>query len=68
MIPAFVYMYLMNPFDIEWYWNNINLFAAYGCKLKNLVWIPRVWYWRGFNYRPRRLFLLRGGKVLKIEH
>ena len=33
MIPEFVYMYLMNPLDVQWYWNNINLIAAYGCIL-----------------------------------
>ncbi len=28
-IPLFVYIYLMNPLNLEWYWNNISLALAY---------------------------------------
>lgn len=26
-----------------------------------------MWYWRSFNYKIRKMSLLRGGKVVKIE-
>ena len=28
-IPLFVYIYLMNPLNLDWYWNNISLALAY---------------------------------------
>ena len=33
----------------------------------NFLWLPRMWYFRSLQYKIRRLSLLRGGKVLKIE-
>lgn len=26
-----------------------------------------MWYWRSLNYKVRKMSLLRGGKVIKIE-
>ena len=46
--------------ELEWYWNNVNLFLA------STLWIPRSWYWSDFKYKIERLSLLRGGKVLKV--
>ena len=35
-IPIFLYAYLMNPLDLEWYWNNVSLaFAWSGIVLFN---------------------------------
>ena len=31
------------------------------------AFIPRTWYYSDFKYYPNRLWLLRGGRVLKIE-
>jgi len=28
-IPIFLYAYLMNPLDLEWYWNNVSLALAW---------------------------------------
>jgi len=61
MIPASLWMWIYNPLDLEWYWNNGFLF------LMNFLWIPRMWYWRSLHYKIRRLYLLRGGKVAKFE-
>ena len=53
--------YVLNPFDLAWYWCSFSLYAA-----PALV-IPRIWYFADFKYHPRKVFLLRGGKVLKVE-
>lgn len=39
-------------------------FALYG---SIFLAIPRTWYFSDFKYTPMRLFLLRGGRVLKVE-
>ena len=61
LIPASIWMYLYNPFELHWGFN--NLFGYLACTL----WIPRVWYFRSLQYKVHRLSLLRGGKVLKVE-
>lgn len=32
-----------------------------------MTWVPRMWYWRSLTYKVRKVSLLRGGKVVKIE-
>lgn len=53
--------YVLNPFDLAWYWLSFGLYGA-----PTLV-VPRIWYVADFKYCPRKFFLLRGGKVLKVE-
>jgi hypothetical protein len=53
--------YVLNPFELAWYWCSFGLYAA------PALTIPRIWYLADFKYSPRRLYLLRGGKVLKVE-
>ena len=52
---------MLNPFELAWYWCSFGLYAA------PALTIPRIWYFADFKYHPRKLFLLRGGKVLKVE-
>jgi len=59
--PLLLFNFIYNPLDLDWYWNNLNVFAL------SLIWVPRMWYWRSLNYKVRKLSLLRGGKVLKVE-
>ncbi len=61
LIPASIWMYLYNPLDLHWSFNNI--FGYLACTL----WIPRVWYFNSLQYKVHRMYLLRGGKVLKVE-
>lgn len=61
LIPIGILNYVLNPFDLAWYWCSFSLYAA-----PALV-IPRIWYFADFKYHPRKIFLLRGGKVLKVE-
>jgi hypothetical protein len=61
LIPLAIWNWVYNPLDWSWEWVNMNLIAV------NLLWIPRMWYLRSLQYKIRRLWLLRGGKVAKIE-
>lgn len=61
LIPIGILNYVLNPFDLAWYWCSFSLYAA-----PALV-IPRIWYFADFKYYPRKVFLLKGGKVLKVE-
>lgn len=44
-----------------WYWTS---FGLYGCLALS---IPRIWYFAEFKWYPMKIFLLRGGRVLKVE-
>ena len=60
-IPAFLYMYFVNPLHLPY-----NL--SYGFILAGVfACFPRVWHVYSFNRRIEKLSLLRGGKVLKFE-
>ncbi|KAM3137132.1 hypothetical protein pb186bvf_010702 [Paramecium bursaria] len=61
MMPLGVYMWFVNPFDLVWTLNNIFVYSIL------VLWIPRMWYFRDLQYKVHRLYLLRGGKVAKIE-
>jgi len=60
-IPICAFMWYVNPFNIPWNWNYLNIFAMAS------LWWPRVWYWAFVKYHPRRMWLLRGGRYIKIE-
>lgn len=60
-IPVCIWLWFNNPVDVAWYWNNVFLFAPFA------LWCPRMWYYRSLQYRICRMYLLRGGKVLKLE-
>ena len=60
-IPLAILNYVLNPLDLIWYWNSFFLYFT------PFVLCSRTWYWRDFMYHPHKLFLLRGGRVLKVE-
>lgn len=60
-IPLCLWGFIENPFDLSWYWNYLNLAAL------NLLWMPRAWYFYSLQNRVRKMWLLRGGKYLKVE-
>lgn len=60
-IPLAMFLWYVNPFMLAWHFNQINIVAI--CTL----WWPRIWYLTSFKYRPRRMWLLRGGRYVKIE-
>lgn len=47
--------------------HSIGFYVLYVYFYFTLVAAPRVWYFHDFQYFPRRIYLLRGGKVLKVE-
>ena len=53
--------YVLNPFDMVWYWGSFFLYFSPG------LIIPRIWYFASFKWHPNKIFLLRGGRVLKVE-
>eukprot|EP00178_Gracilaria_changii_P012889 TRINITY_DN36302_c0_g1_i1.p1 TRINITY_DN36302_c0_g1~~TRINITY_DN36302_c0_g1_i1.p1 ORF type:complete len:136 (+),score=6.38 TRINITY_DN36302_c0_g1_i1:280-687(+) len=53
--------YVLNPLDLVWYWNSFFLYFT------PFVLCSRIWYWRDFVYYPNKMFLLRGGRVLRVE-
>jgi hypothetical protein len=60
-VPLAFLNYVLNPFDLVWYWNSFFLYFT------PFVYCARIWYWRDFAYHPNRLYLLRGGRVLRVE-
>jgi hypothetical protein len=60
-IPLTMWLWYVNPLELAWYYNHINLV------LMNVLWIPRLWYFRSLQYRIHRMWLLRGGKAVKFE-
>lgn len=60
-IPTCFWMFYMNPLDLAWQYNYINLL------LVNVLWIPRLWYLKGLQHRVVKMSMLRGGKAVKIE-
>lgn len=51
----------MNPFDLIWYWNSFGLYFS------TFLVIPRIWYIFDYKFKPQRISLLRGGRIMKIE-
>lgn len=60
-IPLSIWAFIYNPFEMTK--NEVNMLLV----LPNIAWIPRMWYWRSLQYKICKLYLLRGGKVAKIE-
>jgi len=61
LIPAALWMFYMNPLDLYWTYNYLNLVAV------NVLWIPRLWYFKSLQHRIVKMSLLRGGKAVKVE-
>jgi hypothetical protein len=61
-LPFNLYMYLVNPFS--WLWQSNNYFAW----LSIASFYPYVEYYYSLRYFIHKIHLLRGGRVLKIEH
>ena len=61
LIPLAFFMFLMNPLELTWFINFMNIPAMV------LLTYPRVWHLWSFGYRVKKMFLMRGGKVVKIE-
>ena len=61
LIPLCLLGFFYHPFEISYYTNECLLI------LPMFLCAPRLWYLENFKNYVRRLWLLRGGKVLKVE-
>lgn len=52
---------MLNPLDMVWHWASMAMYGSLA------LTIPRIWYFSDFKWTPMRLYLLRGGRVLKVE-
>ena len=60
-IPLAILNYVLNPFDMVWYWTSMGMYGSLA------LTIPRIWYFSDFKWYPQKVFLLRGGRVLRVE-
>lgn len=61
MIPLSWYVFALNPLGWNWQVTTVLLyfFNAY-------AWVPHVMYWRHIEKKIHQLYLLRGGKYVRI--
>jgi len=61
LIPLSWYLFFVNPFSMSWQFT-LGVFYVTNA----LAWIPHVLYWKHLDKKIHMLFLLRGGKYLRI--
>lgn len=61
MIPLAFYAFFVNPFGWSW---QVTSFLLYG--FSAFGWLPHVLYWKHLEKKIHKLFLLRGGKYVRI--
>lgn len=62
LIPLCFYIFFINPFNWSW---TITTSLLYGSA--SLFWLPHVLYWKRLEKKIHQLFLLRGGKYVRIH-
>jgi len=60
-IPLSWYLFFVNPFSMSW---QVTLSIFYICNA--FAWLPHVLYWKHLDKKIHQLFLLRGGKYVRI--
>ena len=61
MIPLAYYLFFVNPFSWSWQFLSVLFYGA------NAVgWLPHVLYWKHLEKKIHKLYLLRGGKYVRI--
>ena len=61
LVPLSIYMYFVNP--LSWGWPVVGTLLWTSCCF---AWLPHVMYWKSLDRKIHQLYLLRGGKYLKI--
>jgi hypothetical protein len=61
MIPLSWYMFFINPFMWPW---QVTLSLLYAANM--FAWIPLSLYWKSIDKKIHKMYLLRGGKYVKI--
>jgi hypothetical protein len=60
-IPLAWYMFFVNPFSFHWPFTLTCFYAA-----NMFGWMPLVLYWKNLDRKIHRMYLLRGGKYVRI--
>lgn len=60
-IPFFIINWYLNPLEIPYYWSMSQLLMAAACM------VPKYWQFDALQFSIKKIWLMRGGKVVKIE-
>jgi len=61
MIPLSWYVFFINP--LFWSWQVTTcIFYFFNC----VAWLPHVLYWKHLERKIHKIFLLRGGKYVRL--
>lgn len=60
-IPLSWYLFFVNPFFFKWQ-VTLPIFYAVNC----FAWIPLASYWKNLDRKIHKMYLLRGGKYVRI--
>jgi hypothetical protein len=61
LMPLSAYIFVYNPFSWNWMITCSFLYGSF-C----FAWMPHVMYWKSLDRKIHKLFLLRGGKYVRI--
>jgi len=61
MIPLSWYLFFVNPFDMSWQFC-LSVFYLSNC----FAWMPHALYWKHLDKKMNKVYLLRGGKYLRL--
>jgi hypothetical protein len=61
LIPLAFYAFFVNPFSWSWQVTSILLYGS-----SALAWMPHALYWKHLDKKIHKLYLLRGGKYVRI--
>jgi hypothetical protein len=61
LMPISLYMYVINPLGFNWMVLSVFLYGSW-----SFAWLPHVMYWKSLDRKIHKVFLLRGGKYLRL--
>ena len=61
LVPLAWYNFFLNPFGLSWQFSMAAFYLANG-----FAWIPQANYWKSLDKKINRMYLLRGGKYVRI--
>lgn len=62
LMPLSWYLFFINPWMVPW---QVTLSVFYA--VNSLAWMPLALYWKHLDKKIYRMYLLRGGKYVKIH-
>jgi len=61
LVPLSWYLFFINPWMIKWQ-VTLSIFYVTNC----FAWLPQAMYWKHIDKKIHKMYLLRGGKYVKI--